>query len=127
MERLLNKLFVIAIVLWSYSCKPTKEIAVDCQFDKIKFELTLFKDNGYDNKTNQPIDYEFCIPDNETNWNEVLAINPSLKKASSKGRSNCKKGELLVIGNTDNKAFKSMLCKIANLGYVKEVNQIFWE
>ena len=75
----------------------------------------------------QLIDYEFCAPDNETIWEELLSINPTLKKTTSKGRSNCGKEEVLIIGNTDNKAFKTMLCKIANLDYVKEVNQTHWE
>lgn len=78
-------------------------------------------------KVGQLVDYEFCIPDNETVWKELMLINPSLKRTASKGRSNCGKGKVLVLGNTDNKDYKIMLCKIANLDYVKEVNQTFWE
>ena len=98
-----------------------------CSYNKISIDLDKLDNNGYLLKTNQPIDYEFCIPDNETTWNEVLTINPKLKKTASKGRAGCVKGTVLVFGNTDNKAYKSMLCKIANLDYVKEVRQTFWE
>jgi hypothetical protein len=128
MVRLLNnRLVILLIVLGVYSCKPTKPISDNCNADKIKFKLSTIDGRGYNTKTNQPIDYEFCIPDNETVLKEVLAINPELKKTTSKGRSNCGKDEVLMLGNTDNKAFKSILCKIANLGYVKEVNQTHWE
>ena len=115
----LNKFLLFLILLTGiYSCKTSKNISSNCQNDKIKFELL---------ETGQLIGYEFCIPDNETVWNEVIAINPQLKKTKSKGRSNCGKGKVLVLGNTDNKASKIMLCKIANLDYVKEANQTFWE
>ncbi len=124
---LVSSLTFTVILLYITSCSPTKDVSYECQSSKIKFDFNLLEENGYHSKTHQPIDYEFCIPDNEIAWKEVLAINPQLKKANSKGRSNCGINKLLVIGNTDNKAFKRMLCKIANLDYVKEVNQTHWE
>ena len=127
MERLLSKIIVFILLANVISCKPAKEISNACQNDKIHFDLNLLDENGYDLKTHQPIDYEFCITDNEMAFTEVLSINPQFKKANSKGRSNCGKDELLILGNTDNKAFKSILCKIANLDYDKEINQTYWE
>ena len=128
MERWLTKVLAFTIVLLNFtSCNSTREVSNDCQTHKIKFDFNLLEANGYHSKTHQPIDYEFCIPDNETAWKEVLTINPLLKKTNSKGRSNCGNNKLLVLGNTDNKAFRRMLCKIANLDYIKEVNQTHWE
>ena len=74
----LNKFLLFLILLTGiYSCKTSKNISSNCQNDKIKFELL---------ETGQLIGYEFCIPDNETVWNEVIAINPQLKKTKSKGQ-----------------------------------------
>ena len=114
--KLITSVFVMTVGV--YSCSPTKAVLDNCLSEKIKFDLPL---------DGQLIDYEFCVPDNEMIWKELLTINPELKKTNSKGRSNCGKDEVLVLGNTDNKAFKSKLCKIVNLDYVKEVNQTHGE
>jgi hypothetical protein len=127
MEKLLNKIIVLLMLANVISCKPAMEISNACQNDKIHFDLKMLDENGSDLKTHQPIDYEFCITDNETALAEVLSINPKLKKTSSKGRSKCGENELLMLGNTDNKAFRSMLCKISTLDSVKEINQTYWE
>ena len=120
MERFQDRLgmYVVILIIGLYSCNPSKTVSETCHFEKIKFELP---------EDGQLIDYEFCAPDNEMVWNELLMINSELKKTTSKGRSNCGKEEVLMMGNTDNKAFKSKLCKITNLDYVKEVNQTLWE
>ena len=87
----------------------------------------MLDENGRDIKTQQPLEYEFCITDNETALAEILSINPQLKKTNSKGRSMCGAKKLLLLGNTDNKAYKSILCKISNLAYVKEIKRTYWE
>ena len=127
MVRLFSRLIFLINVIYLLSCASTKDVSNGCKSDKIKFDLRALDDNGYHLKTRQPLEYEFCISDNEMVLKEVLSINPELKKTSSKGRSNCGKGQVLILGNTDNKAFKSMLCEIANLDYIKEVSQTHWE
>lgn len=117
---------VIAICIITSSCKTVENKAStdqydNCKMEKVKFLFPQSTEAKFD------IDFEFCIPKDEKYYQEILAIDPGLKKAESKGRSKCSDNQYLIMGNTHNKDYMDILCKIANLEYVKEINQTFWE
>jgi len=127
--QLLSIVFVFSLTISCSSSENSNYQIENCNIEKIKFDLTDIDNRGLigelDNKV--ALDFEFCIPNKPEIIKEVLAINASLKTQKSKGRSNCNEQSILVIGNTYNKDFKKLLCKISQLEYVKEINQTYWE
>ena len=72
--------------------------------------------------------YEFCIPNTESNLNEIKAIDETIAiYKSSKGRIGCGKDEILCIGETVDKDYKTILIAISKLSYVKSINESFFE
>lgn len=120
--------FVILLIL--LSCKTGEKNSVkNCNSEKIKFDISKLDEKGlYGNENGKvSLDYEFCIPNNPTYLAEVLAIDATLKKVPSTGKSKCETNSILIMGNTFNENYHLILCKIANLDYVKEINQTNWE
>lgn len=118
------------------SCKTTTKSSISnlsqedtCILKKIKFDISSLDKRGLtgpmDNKVG--LDYEFCIPNQIKMINEVMNIDHNLKKQKSQGRSACSKDKILMIGTTFNKDYKTILCKLSQLEYVKEINQTNWE
>lgn len=136
LSRYLLPFFKLTVFVFSstifFSCassKPINEEIVNCKSEKITFDLTGIDDRGLigygENK--KGLDFEFCIPNQPDLVKKVLTLDSSLKKLASKGRSNCSEQHVLITGSTYNKNFKKLLCKIAQLEYVKEINQTYWE
>tara|TARA_R110001592_G_scaffold22641_1_gene89754 strand:+ start:1689 stop:2093 length:405 start_codon:yes stop_codon:yes gene_type:complete len=133
--KLFKLIFFLSITLLFFACKnpqkiePVTTVHEDCNYKKIKFDLFELDKRGQmgteNNKTT--LDFEFCIPNKVDFLMEVKNIDSSLKSQKGKGRSNCSEEHLLIVGNTYNKDFKKILCKISQLEYVKEINQIYWE
>lgn len=97
---------------------------------KISLDFRQIDEQGLsgppDGKT--AVNYEFCIPPEESKWKEVSRIDPSAQKhAQSKGRINCEPGQWLVIGSTHQPEYKLKLYKLAALPYVSAIRQTFWE
>ncbi|MBI9069460.1 MAG: hypothetical protein JEZ09_19340 [Salinivirgaceae bacterium] len=97
--------------------------------EKINFDLSQLDENGLLGPTDGKVSiaYEFCIPESEIYINQVFAIDSSFGKYKSIGLSACKNDQLLIIGNTHNKNFKSILCELSKLEFVKEINQSYKE
>lgn len=133
--KLFNVIFFLSITLLFFACKNPQQFEQvstsdnDCNYKKIKFDIYELDKRGQlgmeNNKTT--LDFEFCIPNKVDFLMEVKNIDSSLKSQKGKGRSNCGEEYLLIVGNTYNKDFKKILCKISQLEYVKEINQTMWE
>lgn len=98
---------------------------------KIKFNLEEF---NYDGLREMPkgefsaISYEFCIPADEEIYKEVLKIDSTVGMfKGSKGRSGCLGKEWLCIGSSRQPGFKQVILKIAELSYIREISEVFWE
>lgn len=122
-------LFGLCSCTSSQKVEPATVVNDDCNYKKIKFDIYELDKRGQlgteNNKTT--LDFEFCIPNNPDFLTEVKNIDSSLASQKGKGRSNCSEEHLLIVGNTYNKDFKKILCKISQLEYVKEINQTLWE
>jgi hypothetical protein len=98
---------------------------------KIKFDLDDFTGDGYRFKppgNTSSINYEFCIPAEDSIWAEVSKIDPTLGLyKTSKGRSACTEGQWLCIGSSRQANFKEALRRLADLKYVKRISETFWE
>ncbi len=98
---------------------------------KIKFDLNEFTDDGYRHRALgevMSINYEFCIPADETVWQEVSRVDPTLElMKGSKGRSGCSNSEWLCIGSSRQAGFKDNIKQLASLRYVKKISETFWE
>ena len=122
--------FIILIPLVFYSCKTVqKKSSSNCFSEKIKFDTSKLDEKGLIGSKNGKVsvDYEFCIPNNPAYLKEVLAIDSTFKNTNSKGKSKCDSNSILIMGTTFNVNYQLILCKIANLDYVKEINPTYWE
>ncbi|MGB5830571.1 MAG: hypothetical protein WBG92_01075 [Thiohalocapsa sp.] len=96
----------------------------------IAFDLSEVDDNGLigpeDGK--RAVDYEYCVPDNTDIRAEVRAIDPSaVFMARSRGRIGCRDDEILVLGNSHQPDFRSILRRLAALPFVQRIEQAFFE
>ena len=74
------------------------------------------------------VDYEFCIPYDNAHLQEIKEIDPDIGcDYGPTGRIGCTNNEYLCIGNTHQKDFRSILCKLSTLGYVERIDRTFWE
>lgn len=117
-----------------FSCNSTKKQAInaepeDCISSKIKFKLAHFDKQGLlrEDDLKNPIDYEFCVPNTSEVLNTIKEIDSSIKPTKGKGRTKCKEDYVLMMGNSYGKDIKKILCKLSQLEYVTEINQVYWE
>jgi hypothetical protein len=128
--QIFNLLFLIAMLI---SCSSSKDNAnnlnVDCNTEKIKFKLVIFDKQGLIGEDNGKValDYEFCIPNTPEVLNTINGIDSSIKPTKSKGRTKCKEGYVLMMGNSYGKDIKRILCNLSQLDYITEINQVYWE
>ncbi len=124
----ITPVILITIMIVLASCSGSEKQNVS---NKINIDLTRFTDDGYriyPNGDKISANYEFCIPANDSILLFVKSIDPTAEELKgSKGRINCTKNEWLVIGSTRQDGFKSVLKKLANLPYIKKINETFWE
>ena len=97
---------------------------------KIGFDLSRLNDSGLRGPPDglRALDYEFCIPSAERYVAEIKAIDPSAAVYSrSPGRVGCGEGQSLVIGNTHQPGFRTILKNLAALPYVTRIDESFFE
>ena len=97
---------------------------------KITFDLKKLNDKGLYGPPSglRTLSYEFCIPGNKACAEEVKRIDPSVRiHKGSRGRIGCTKDQYLCIGETGQKNFREVLKKLAELDYVKRIDQCFFE
>lgn len=100
------------------------------QAEKIRFDLSVLNSDGLIGNADSlvAVDYEFCIPENEQYVEEVRDLDSSIQlHQASPGRIGCDSREYLVIGNTHQPNFKTVLTNLANLSYVERIERCFWE
>ena len=96
----------------------------------IRFDLSRLNDEGLYGPPDglRALDYEFCIPFGETYAREVKTIDPSATvHAQSRGRIGCAADQFLVIGNTHQPDFRTILKALAARPYITRIDQSFFE
>lgn len=123
------KLSLVAILIITFaSCSLFKSKAVKQAESKMNFEFSKLYKNGLIKKRGTSLAYEFCIPNNETYLDKIKEIDESISiYKSGSGRIGCSNNEILCIGETHNKDYKRILTQIAELEYVKSINESFFE
>lgn len=98
---------------------------------KIKIDLNEFNDSGMRKDPggeSSSIHYEFCIPADEEIYKEVFKIDSTASYyKGSKGRSACSDKEWLCIGSSRQPGFKQVIQKLAELSYIRQITETFWE
>lgn len=97
---------------------------------KIKIDLNRLDENGLAGPANGKVavNYEFCIPASDKNWNEVKKIDRTLQlQKNSKGRIGCDNNTWLVVGSTHQQRYRRVLYELASLDYVKQIQETFFE
>jgi hypothetical protein len=68
------------------------------------------------------VHYEFCIPASGRHASEVREIDPTAQlMPGSRGRIGCADGEILVLGNTHQRHYRSTLERLAARPYVTRI------
>jgi len=118
---------IILLLLFFFSCSSSKPN----YSDKIKFKLNEFTDDGMRKNSAgeySSINYEFCIPAEEEAYKEVFKIDSTAAfYKGSKGRSACSDKEWLCIGSSRQPGFKKVIKKLAELPYIRQITETFWE
>lgn len=100
------------------------------QPEKVKFDLSRLNSAGLRGPEGglTSVSYEFCIPDNIDHVDKVMAIDPTLVvyKRSS-GRVECSENEYLTVGHTGQNNFREVLKKLAELKYIKSIQEAMFE
>jgi hypothetical protein len=74
------------------------------------------------------MNYEFCIPGDAAHAAEIRAIDPTVRVfPHSRGRIACGPGEYLCVGSTHQPGFRKILRRLADLPYVRRIDQAFFE
>lgn len=74
------------------------------------------------------VDYEFCIPRNQEQVDEIKSIAPEvLISQTSQGRIRCSREEYLCIVSAADDKWKEQLYRIAGLDYVKRIIRTYYE
>ncbi|KEQ16510.1 hypothetical protein [Endozoicomonas numazuensis] len=97
---------------------------------KIQFDLNEINKEGLrgsgDNM--RAVSYEFCIPDKIEHVDQVMAIDPTLVVyRDSPGKIRCRTDEYLAIGDTKQLDYYEVLRKLAELDYVKSIQEATFE
>ena len=117
--------------LWKDKDALTRlDLPNNCVEEKISFDILKLDDYGLVGPWNGKVsvDYEFCIPYTDESLLEVKKIEPDIQcDYGPKGRIGCNDNEYLCLSGTGFKDFKTILCDLSQLDYVKRIDQNFWE
>jgi hypothetical protein len=97
---------------------------------KIAFDLNALGAEGLAGPPDglRSVDYEFCIPAEESKLAEIREIDPSIRvMRGSRGRIGCGPEQWLCLGNTHQPGWRQILLDLAVLPYVERIEQTFWE
>lgn len=96
----------------------------------IGFDLEAIGENGLEGAPDgrRAVHYEYCIPVGDAYADEVRTIDGSARvMAGSKGRIGCRRGQVLVVGNTHQDGWRYTLERLASLRYVKRIERSDFE
>jgi hypothetical protein len=117
-------MLLVIIGLSAFQC-PRKMNKI--MMSKIEFDYSGIDENGLRNGE-VAVDYEFCIPAEETYLNQVMSIAPAIKvMKNSKGRIGCTSQQWLIINSTRSAEWKKQLYAIAYLNFVERIEETFYE
>jgi hypothetical protein len=126
-------IFLLTLLLIVYcflsDCQAGEQAQISLG-SKITFNLEKLNEKGLYGPPGglRVLHYEFCIPGDPAHEAQVRQIDPTIQIINnSPGRIGCAKGEYLCIGSTHQVNFKTVLFKLANLAYVKRIDQAFFE
>jgi len=124
-------LVAIAVVASACSAPEKTPSAMEPEImQKIRFDLETLNEDGLYGPPDglRAMDYEFCIPIGQKYLDEVRRIDSTLTvQAQSPGRIGCGEDQVLCIGNTHQKNFRSVLYKLASLPYVQRIEPSYFE
>jgi hypothetical protein len=118
------------VLLWGGCATEGGGSSVDAAVTKIGFDLAMIDDEGLigEGDGRRALSYELCIPDRPDTIAEVLAIDPSARaQGSAPGRIGCAEDEVLVVGETHQPDFRSILLELASRDDVSRIEQAFFE
>lgn len=119
-------LFLLLVILFSSAFQCPKKTDKINQA-KIKFDYSAIDDAGLRNGE-VAVDYEFCIPADQSILDQVMKIDQGVRvMKSSKGRIGCTDQQWLCINSTHKAGWKENLFAIASLGYVERIEETFYE
>jgi hypothetical protein len=125
--------FLVSLLLNLYPFLPDSRAGDRAQVDprsKITFNLEQLNENGLYGPPDglRALHYEFCIPGDPVHEAEVRQIDSTIEiSRKSRGRIGCTEGEYLCVGSTHQPNFKTVLFKLAELPYVKRIDQACFE
>ena len=99
-------------------------------WQKVTFDMIRLDKDGLYGPPNgkRALSYEFCILNTEEYKAEVKKIYSTVQfMPGSPGRIGCDKNECLCIGSTHQEDFRWVLKNLADLKYVKLINECFFE
>jgi hypothetical protein len=98
--------------------------------DKVRFDLGAIGADGLEGPPDgrRAVDYEFCVPAEEAVVAEVRRIDPTAQAHPGvRGRSGCRRGQVLVMGNTHHARWRESLERLASLRYVQRIQRVDFE
>ncbi|WP_252177377.1 hypothetical protein [Endozoicomonas sp. 4G] len=97
---------------------------------KVRFDVNALDKEGLRGSGNnvKAVSYEFCIPDKIEYVDQVMAIDPTLVVyRASPGKTQCRPGEYLAVGDTHQLDYYEVLRKLAELDYVESIQEATFE
>ncbi|MGI2029798.1 hypothetical protein [Endozoicomonas acroporae] len=127
----ISKLFAIVLsALLLSACSHLDGLLKDKVQEKVAFDLTRLDSDGLygpaDGK--RSLSYEFCIPAHVNTARQVMYIDPTaIVYKESPGRLQCDEEQYLVVGDTNQPNYLVTLKKLAELTYVTQIQEAFFE
>ncbi|WP_163371907.1 hypothetical protein [Endozoicomonas acroporae] len=127
----ISKLFAIVLsALLLSACSHLDGLLKDKVQQKVAFDLTRLDADGLygpaDGK--RSLSYEFCIPAHVNTARQVMYIDPTaIVYKESPGRLQCDEEQYLVVGDTNQPNYLVTLKKLAELTYVTQIQEAFFE
>ncbi len=121
--------FFLSLFLIGLGCHRTKPTEDANVWKKVHLDFKRLDADGLSGPPNGKVavNYEFCIPNREKNWQAVQKIDPTARKQGSKGRIGCRDDQWLVIGSTHQPRYQRVLYELVSLPYVERIEETFWE
>ena len=96
---------------------------------KIRIDLSVLGASGLYGPADglRALSYEFCIPDRPAAVVQVRALDKTVVMHRARGRIGCSDQQLLCIGHTHQRDFRTVLEALSALPYVARIDQAFFE
>ena len=96
---------------------------------KIRFDISVLDASGLYGPSDglRALSYEFCIPDRPAAVAQVRALDKTVAVHRARGRIGCSDQQLLCIGHSHQRDFRTVLEALSALPYVARIEQAFFE